>query len=133
MHGPPSAHPTGSTEPRSTPKPAFIDSFPTLDGCQDAVQLIRQAIVDDPPATLSTGGAIRPGFSAELDNLLVAVRDAKEWIANLERLIDEGLLPRKANERSYAREVEADFERIWASKSKLGGDRAARASPPQGR
>jgi DNA mismatch repair protein MutS len=41
--------------------------------------------VDDPPPTLSAGGAIRRGFSAELDNLLAASRDAKTWVANLEK------------------------------------------------
>ena len=47
--------------------------------------MLDQALVDDPPATLSSGGVIRPGFSAELDNILAASRDAKAWVANLER------------------------------------------------
>jgi DNA mismatch repair protein MutS len=61
-----------------------LNSLSSLDACQDIVDLIRQAIVDDPPVTLSSGGVIQQGFSAELDNILAASRDAKEWVTNLE-------------------------------------------------
>jgi DNA mismatch repair protein MutS len=61
------------------------DILLALDPCQDTVTLIRQAIADDPPATPSAGGVIRKGFSAELDNILAASRDAKTWVANLEK------------------------------------------------
>jgi DNA mismatch repair protein MutS len=56
-----------------------------LDPCPDVADLIARAIVDDPPASLSAGGVIRPGFSEELDGLLRSVREAKEWLASLER------------------------------------------------
>ena len=55
-----------------------------LDGCPDLARLLWQAIGDDPPATLASSGVIRPGFSAELDGIHLATRDAKTWIANLE-------------------------------------------------
>ncbi len=51
----------------------------------EIADLIRRAIVDDPPASVSAGGVIRPGFSEELDGLLRSVREAKEWLASLER------------------------------------------------
>jgi DNA mismatch repair protein MutS len=57
----------------------------SLDPCDDAVSLIRSAIVDDPPGTVSSGEVIRPGFSAELDSIVTAARDAKAWVANLEK------------------------------------------------
>ncbi len=56
-----------------------------VDPCPDVADLIARAIVDDPPASLSAGGVIRPGFSEELDGLLRSVREAKEWLASLER------------------------------------------------
>jgi DNA mismatch repair protein MutS len=56
-----------------------------LDPCTEVASLIGQAIADDPPATLTSVGVIRPGFSAELDGVIMASRDAKEWVANLER------------------------------------------------
>ncbi|MBC7227694.1 MAG: DNA mismatch repair protein MutS [Thermoflexales bacterium] len=54
-------------------------------GVRAVADLIARAIVDDPPASLSDGGVIRPGFSEELDGLLRSVREAKEWLASLER------------------------------------------------
>jgi DNA mismatch repair protein MutS len=55
-----------------------------LDPCSEVVALIEQAIADDAPATLASGGVIRTGFSAELDNVVTASRDAKRWVADLE-------------------------------------------------
>jgi DNA mismatch repair protein MutS len=56
-----------------------------LDPCEEVASLIGEAIVDDPPATLASGGVIKPGFSTELDSIATASRDAKRWVANLER------------------------------------------------
>ena len=56
-----------------------------LDPCEEVASLIAGAIVDDPPATLASGGVIRAGFSAELDSVIAASRDAKNWVANLEQ------------------------------------------------
>jgi DNA mismatch repair protein MutS len=61
--------------------PSFLRS---LDPCREVFALLGQAIADEPPAIVSAGGVIRQGFSAELDNILAASQDAKEWVANLE-------------------------------------------------
>lgn len=50
----------------------------------EARELIAQAITDDPPATANATGIIRAGFSAELDGIMAATRDAKAWVTNLE-------------------------------------------------
>jgi DNA mismatch repair protein MutS len=63
----------------------FLESLTAVDLCHDVVQLLDQAITEDPPAALSAGGTIRPGFSAELDNVVAASRDAKAWVADLEK------------------------------------------------
>ncbi len=69
----------GNKETRGqVPKPQ------SLDPCSDVAALIASAITDDPPASVSSGGVIRPGFSAELDGLTIAARDAKAWVAGLE-------------------------------------------------
>ncbi len=52
---------------------------------QDVVGLIAEAIVDEPPAGLGEGEAIRKGFSDELDSLRLASRSARQYLANLER------------------------------------------------
>jgi len=64
----------------STPLPTDA-----LDPCTEVTTLISQAIVPEPPATLSAGGVIAPGFSSELDSVVNASRKAKEWVAGLER------------------------------------------------
>jgi DNA mismatch repair protein MutS len=48
-----------------------------------AAELAR-ALVDDPPAAMRDGGAIRAGYDEELDAIVEASRAAREWIAGLE-------------------------------------------------
>jgi DNA mismatch repair protein MutS len=69
----------------------FADEEPALQNvlsdfhlCADELSLLQAALADDPPATLQTSGVIRPGFSAELDEIVERSRHAREWIANLE-------------------------------------------------
>ena len=56
-----------------------------MDACQEVVELIGQAIAEDAPATLRSDGVIAPGFSAELDSITTTAREAKQWVAGLER------------------------------------------------
>ncbi len=55
-----------------------------LDRCQDIREELDRALVDDPPATLSQAGLIRPGYSIALDEVVDSARQAREWIAHLE-------------------------------------------------
>ncbi len=64
--------------------PALRALAQRLDPCQDVYDDIGRAITDEPPAVLNTIGTIRPGYAQELDDILVATRDARDWIANLE-------------------------------------------------
>jgi DNA mismatch repair protein MutS len=66
-------------------KGTLADLGADLDPCPEVADLIARAIVDEPPATPSSGGVIRPGFSDELDGLLRSVREAREWLASLEQ------------------------------------------------
>jgi DNA mismatch repair protein MutS len=45
---------------------------------------LARALTDDPPAVLREGGAIRPGYDQELDDVQEASRAAREWISGLE-------------------------------------------------
>ncbi|HDQ72467.1 MAG TPA: DNA mismatch repair protein MutS [Chloroflexi bacterium] len=58
---------------------------PSDDVGDDVVALITSAIVDDPPISTSGGGVIRRGFSTELDEIATSAREAKAWIARLEK------------------------------------------------
>ena len=52
---------------------------------QEVAGWIAAAIGDEPPATLNDAGVIRGGYSAELDAIAQSSRDARNWVANLER------------------------------------------------
>ena len=56
-----------------------------LHPCDDVVTVVAQAIADEAGTVGSQVGVIRAGFSTELDGLRVASRDAKEYVAGLER------------------------------------------------
>lgn len=66
------------------PETAPAALLSALDPCGDIRQLLEDAISDDPPATLAQVGVIRAGFSTELDGVIQASAEAREWIANLE-------------------------------------------------
>lgn len=55
-----------------------IGEFPEL------VDLLESALVDEPPANMKDGGAIRDGYHPELDELRSATKDGKKWIAELQ-------------------------------------------------
>lgn len=57
----------------------------SLDELDDVCELINRAISDHPPASLAEGGTIRPGYSAELDELRAIASDSKSAIAAIER------------------------------------------------
>jgi len=48
------------------------------------VDLIRRAIVDDPPAIARNGGVIRAGYSGELDEIRGVLHTGKDWIVELQ-------------------------------------------------
>ena len=52
---------------------------------QDVVDLISEAIAEEPSFTLGEGETIKPGFSEELDSLRQVSKNARQYLANLER------------------------------------------------
>jgi DNA mismatch repair protein MutS len=63
---------------------SLSDILVRIDICDQETGLLRQALPDEPPATLMSTGVIRSGYSADLDGVISASKDAREWIANLE-------------------------------------------------
>ncbi len=51
---------------------------------EEVAERIKHALVDEPPVVISEGGLIRPGYSAELDELREKSTNAKQWIADLQ-------------------------------------------------
>ncbi len=75
-----------------------------LDPCPEVADLIRRAIAEDAPATLGQPGVIAPGFSEELDSIVSAARDAKQWIAGLER---------RERERTGIKSLKVGFNKVF--------------------
>ena len=50
----------------------------------ELVMLLDRALADDPPPQLKDGGAIRPGYSPDLDELRAVASQGKGWITDLE-------------------------------------------------
>jgi DNA mismatch repair protein MutS len=52
-----------------------------LNPVEELREELKRGLADEPPATVGDGGAIRAGYSAELDEIIAASRDSKNWIA----------------------------------------------------
>ncbi|MCL2670280.1 MAG: DNA mismatch repair protein MutS, partial [Syntrophaceae bacterium] len=55
-----------------------------IDELPDLADLITRAICDEPPLSIREGGIIREGYDQELDQLILAMREGRRWIAGLE-------------------------------------------------
>jgi DNA mismatch repair protein MutS len=75
-----------------------------LDSCQSIHDLLCRALPDDLPATVGNGASIRPGFALELDDHDRSVREARAWIAGLER---------QERERTGIRTLKVGYNRVF--------------------
>jgi DNA mismatch repair protein MutS len=97
----------GKDAPMSTPQRPTSNLQPpisNIDACPDLVSLIARSVVPEPPANLNNGGVIAPGYSAELDGLASASRNAKDWVANLER---------KERERTGIKSLKVGYNKVF--------------------
>ena len=58
--------------------------YDRIDDFTDVSSLIENALVDEPPITITEGEIIKDGFDEELDSMKRAIADGKAWIAGLE-------------------------------------------------
>jgi len=66
--------------------PSLIDQLAgDLVETPDLVDLLTRSIVDEPPLLVKEGGMIRDGFDTHLDELRLAMRGGKDWIAKLQQ------------------------------------------------
>lgn len=65
-------------------KPLLTDLCAQMHTLPDLVDLIGNAIVDEPAATLKEGNLIRHGFNADLDEIQSAKKEGKAWIAQFQ-------------------------------------------------
>lgn len=64
--------------------PVFADLEKRLDPLDDIAELIDQAIVDDPPISVTEGGVIKDHYNDQLDQYRDAMNNGKQWIADLQ-------------------------------------------------
>lgn len=75
-----------------------------LDALEDLTEIIEEAVVDDPPFTLTEGGIIKRNYNQELDSLREISAGGKEWIANLQQ---------KERERSGIKSLKVGFNKVF--------------------
>jgi len=94
---------------------------PLADLCLQDVDAIAgrigAALADEPPATLGVAGAIRPGFSAELDEIANGVAAARAWIAGLEA---------RERERTGIKSLKVGYNRVFGYYLEVPKAQAAR-------
>jgi DNA mismatch repair protein MutS len=71
---------------------------------EDLTETIDRAIVDDPPVSVREGGMIKPGYSAELDELRDIASSSKQWIANFQQ---------KERERSGIKSLKVGYNKVF--------------------
>jgi DNA mismatch repair protein MutS len=60
------------------------DIHARIDTFTNVVQVLDEAIVSEPPATMDEGGIIKEGYSKELDELKQIARGGKQWLLQFE-------------------------------------------------
>lgn len=64
--------------------PELDNILKSLDPVEDVATAIENAIVDDPPLSVTEGNVIKDGYNAKLDEYRDAMRNGKQWIAELQ-------------------------------------------------
>lgn len=54
------------------------------EGEKEVIELISNAIIDEPPLTIKEGGLIKSGYDPEINKVKQAAKEGKDWIAQLE-------------------------------------------------
>lgn len=66
--------------------PQLTEIASALPECADLIALIERALVDEPPIVTARGGMLRRGYSEKLDSLNDSIRDARTYIASLQKV-----------------------------------------------
>ena len=62
---------------RDLQEPVINDLLKQIPDCQNVAQAITEAIVDDPPISVTEGNLIRPGYNQQLDQYRLAMKNGK--------------------------------------------------------
>ena len=75
-----------------------------LDELQDTYGLIENAIIEDPPITITEGGIIKKGYNNEIDELKSATTEGKNWLIELEA---------KEKEKTGIKSLKVGFNKVF--------------------
>jgi len=75
-----------------------------IDGCEEALQILENAIAENPPLSVKEGGIIKDGYNSLLDQYRDASKNGKTWLAELERL---------ERERTGIKSLKIGYNRIF--------------------
>ena len=84
--------------------PLLNEIYSSLDDFSELEALIENAIVEEPPFTITDGELIKPGYSEELDSIKLSIKDAKEWITGLET---------REKERTGIKNLKVGFNKVF--------------------
>ena len=65
--------------------PVLDELVNKMDPLEDVASLVEQAIVDDPPISVTEGGVIKDHYNEQLDQYRDAMNNGKQWIADLQQ------------------------------------------------
>lgn len=71
---------------------------------ENLAEMIGKAIVDEPPVSVREGGMIKPGYSAELDELRDIASNSKQWILAFQQ---------KEKERSGIKSLKVGYNKVF--------------------
>ena len=96
--------PSIKDELRNINSPLLNEIYSSLDDFSELEALIENAIVEEPPFTITDGELIKPGYSEELDSIKLSIKDAKEWIIGLET---------REKERTGIKNLKVGFNKVF--------------------
>ena len=84
--------------------PILKEIYEDMDSLEDITDLIKHAIVDEPPFAQKDGGIIREGFNEDVDKFRSARTDGKKWLTELET---------KERERTGIKSLKIKYNRVF--------------------
>ena len=84
--------------------PILKEIYEDMDSLEDITDLIKRAIVDEPPLAQKDGGIIREGFNEDVDKFRSARTDGKKWLTELET---------KERERTGIKSLKIKYNRVF--------------------
>ncbi|MFY0484908.1 DNA mismatch repair protein MutS [Staphylococcus haemolyticus] len=80
------------------------NQFSSLEPLEDLLQVLEDSLIEEPPISIKDGGLFKQGFSKQLDEYLVASKNGKDWLAQLQA---------KERERTGIKSLKISFNKVF--------------------